>query len=110
MVLRKNINLFLVLLMLGAQLAIAQHASLHFTERDYVAYHQENHNEGTPQALEICQLCISAKASSFAVVQDDVIVYNLSVEAYYKAQLTQYYIKQQISHGYLSRAPPFFLI
>ena len=117
MAMRKHINLFLVLLMLGAQLALAQHATVHFAEQQEIvnAYmHQSGHDSPSghhgPHLKVVCQLCLFSKGISHTITPVS-IVFNGPVEiSAYKTPLAQSHITRQSSHGYLARGPPAFLI
>jgi len=106
MTVRKNISLLLIMLLLGAQLALAQHATVHFTDHGGI-HHQ--HDNDSPQVNELCQLCIFAKGFAHGLSPDDAVLHADFLISSYRVPVAHNYLKRQESQGYLSRGPPAFL-
>ncbi len=108
---RSTINLVLILLMLGAQIALAQHATVHFTDHGHSAqHHHDDNKEGTPQTGELCQICILNKNIAHALTPDAFIREVVVTQSAYRVPFAQNHITRQASQGYLARGPPLFLI
>ena len=111
---RRKINLFLILCMIGAQLALAQHATVHFALEGYgeihATQHQDNGHHHKPQADKFCQLCLFAKGlahaltSEAAIVPPDVFKIGIIFPAILDVPV------RQNAKLYQARAPPAFLI
>ena len=111
MVTRKYIKLLLILLMLGAQLALAQHATVHFTDHGHIeTHHDHSDHGGTPKAGELCQICVFAKSFANTAIPDGVLIPAALMDSSYHVPPAQNHITRQASHGYLARGPPSFLI
>ena len=64
MTFRKHIGQFLIIvLLLGMQLAIAQHATVHFTEEGLTSVHhqEQDKQDHKPHSSKLCQLCLLTK-------------------------------------------------
>lgn len=63
MTFRKHIGQFLIIVLLGMQLATAQHATVHFAEEGFApAHHQEEDKQDhKPHSSKLCQLCLLTK-------------------------------------------------
>jgi hypothetical protein len=110
MAMRNNIHFFMILLLLGAQLALAQHASVHFTDHGHETHHEHEEAEDERYADELCQICIFSKGLTSGLPLDGSYVTTLLARTSYKVPFAQNYITQQASSGYLARGPPSFLI
>lgn len=116
MTFRKYIGQFLILMMLAAQLALAQHATVHFLEDQHIgiAFQQTGDsapapNHHGPEKDKICQICLLAKGFShislFAVAEIPVVVH----PAAFVFPAAQEVPVPATSFSYEARAPPAFL-
>ena len=111
----KNMAAIFVAIMLLAQIGIAQHNSVHFTDHGHYEYVHDDHNHDNHQdhkknARETCQICLLAKSLSSGLVAThaEIPAPVLSVHRALKS-------RDQIAHNYQygfynPRAPPVFLI
>lgn len=110
----KVFHFIILLVMMAAQLSLAQHMSVHFTAHDH-AYghdiqHEQEHGHERPSTNELCQLCIFAKGFAHALTAEQNILHTLLPAHSYQPPAVQPHITQHPLHGYLARAPPSYLI
>lgn len=120
MALKTQINLFLILLLLGTQIVLAQHAAVHFTGNGHAIHHdthehnpEDNHNHSDHeqphrQTGEICQICFFGQALAHGAMPDDRTDVFTRYGALYAIASNQNHIRRPTSHEYLARAPPSF--
>ena len=103
-----------VAIMLLAQVGIAQHNVVHFTDHGHYEHNHDEHNgdenERKKTASESCQICLLTKSLSFGLIANhtDLPVSALSSHAALKSH-DRILINHQ--HAlYNPRAPPAFLI
>ncbi len=111
---RSTILSFVLLVMMMAQVGLAQHATVHFTDHSHIDYHHNDGNDGDQDQHkntdEACQICLSAKAFSHGLLGDqDSALIAIAYTQTIAVQAGQHY--RQIKRGlYNPRAPPTFLI
>jgi hypothetical protein len=108
----KHIAATLLAVMLLAQVGVAQHRSVHFTDHSHYEHHQNkdydsNHNK---QSEEICQICLSSQILSMGLI--DFQIYLPEPVAFWDdlPQSEAYVLKKTPDAPYNPRAPPIFLI
>lgn len=74
MTFKRYLGQFFILMLLTAQLALAQHATVHFLEDQYAVSHEHHADHSQPSKDKICQVCLFAKgfAHSDLVAGNDV--------------------------------------
>ncbi len=118
MTFRKHIGQFLILVMLAAQLALAQHATVHFLEDETIVslVHADSgvntidRNEADKQkADKICQICLYSKSFSHTIFASGIFLHITSLSAALIApDLPVFHVHSQCSTN-RARAPPVFL-
>lgn len=117
---QKHINLFLILLMLGAQLALAKHTTVHFAEEQaaIVAIHahdgdhspiNHDHDSDSPQVTDLCQFYLFAKDCGHTLTPESFVFSAPAVADIYRVSPKKH-TREQTAHRYFARAPPVFLI
>ena len=114
MTVRKTINLFLIVLLLGAQLAIAQHASVHLTIESGRALYEHNHQDAPDHQKhqndhDLCQLCLLTQSFTQLVTFAGPALPVPSVtvsDSYLFANAV--FMEQGNPASYAARAPPSF--
>lgn len=121
MIVKKHLYLLLILLMLGAQIGLAQHATVHFTDHGHISHaehhdhddhgvHEEPDGNTAPETAELCQICIFAKSLSYSFAPEDITL-PVTLTAHSDTPLlSQNCPSQESRHRYLARAPPAFLV
>ncbi len=116
MAFRKHIGRFLVLVMLTAQLALAQHATVHFLEDRTIAA-QADTGSGPDKPADhdktgkdkVCQICVSAKGLSHSVLSGGAsIPAPQTMEGFIAPDAHDAHVSF-IAHSYQARAPPVLL-
>lgn len=112
MTLRKHIGQFLILLMLVAQLALAQHATVHFLEDQYKTAQHQNHDPAQTDRHDkskSCQICVTAKELGHLLTSADMAAVVTLLAAIFMVWPLRRNIKPLPVAFYSSRAPPSFL-
>ncbi len=66
---KKNVAAIFVLIMLLAQIGIAQHNVVHFKGHGHSEHHHDDHNDDHKKNVsETCQTCLLVKSLSFGLV------------------------------------------
>lgn len=105
---RQGLNHFLLLLMLAMPLALAQHASVHFSEGAHRPAHQQEDHGSDSARDEICQLCLLSKALSHGLVQSGPDVLIPDVSEFLTSLPYTLVLARQCPSSYSARAPPSF--
>lgn len=105
---RKHVSLLLVLLLLGAQLALAHHASVHFSAHGHIEL-EDGHDDHDPQARERCEQCIFAKSLAHALGAGDVTIKNVLQAKKFQLAVPETLYANRTFRPYRARAPPAFL-
>ncbi len=107
----KNMAATFVAIMLLAQIGIAQHNVVHFTDHGHYEHsHDDNDGDHKKSASEACQICLLTKSLSLGLAPDyvDLTISVLSAHAALKSH-DQIITNHQYAF-YTPRAPPIFLI
>lgn len=114
---KKQIAQFMLVMLLGAQLALAQHAAVHFATEGHIGIHTEQGSDGKsnpgpnkPQSDKLCQICLLAKSFSHIVLNSPALVPQTVFEFSFIFPPAQEVRVQAIASAYQPRAPPAFLI
>ncbi len=115
---RKQIAQLVFVLLLGAQLALAQHATVHLTPEGHAGFHVEHgsNNNGhggdhnKPRSDRFCQICIFAKSFSQALLGAPAFVPESAFKLAFVFPPPQDMRVQALTRAYQPRAPPVFLI
>lgn len=107
---RKTLAPVFIVLMLLAQLALAQHATVHFQEDQYASHQQHGDNgSGEPDKSKLCQICITAKQLHDIFSHADFVLLAL-VLAYALSLLPERITRTHaVTSSYSARAPPILL-
>lgn len=107
----KSIAAIFVAIMLLAQIGVAQHNAVHFTDHSHYEHNHDDHNdEHEKNASENCQICLLTKSLSFALFSDSdsfVISAFLGGDSFCHDDQV---ITADHCRSYNPRAPPVFLI
>ncbi len=106
----KNVAATLMAIMLLAQIGLAHHSTVHFTDHSHYEQADEERNNHGKQAQESCQICLVVKSLSLGLIGDDVSV---SPAVTVNSKIAENYnntINRNIRLSYNPRAPPVFLI
>jgi hypothetical protein len=95
---------------LGTQIALAQHAGVHFSSHESFHSHESGNDQNAPDSKELCQICLSGKIYTSALKPNGIELKIVLSRAAYEIACKSAHIRQQTSHAYLARAPPSFLI
>ena len=60
----------LMVVMLLAQIGVAQHSSVHFTDHGHYGHNHDDHEKHDQNATENCQICLITKSLSFGLASD----------------------------------------
>ncbi|MCC6598309.1 MAG: hypothetical protein IT559_05935 [Alphaproteobacteria bacterium] len=116
---RKNIAPILLALIVLAQFALAQHSTVHFSEKDHAGFHlahsvdHEDHGSDqnkSPYTNKLCQICLFAKSFSHALLSNPALISHDTFKVIFVFPSTQDVRVQAIASAYQPRAPPIFLI
>ena len=117
MAFRGYTNSFLLLVMFLTQLALAQHAAVHFAPEGHtiaLAEYGDGGNDHSPhkkqQSDKICQLCFFAKNFSQVVLAGSTLISQGVFEPSFIFSPAQNMHVQAIARAYQARAPPSLLI
>ena len=118
MTFRKHIGQFLILVMLTAQLALAQHATVHFLEDETIVsvvnadsgVNTIDRNDADKHKADIlCQICLFSKGLSHTVLASGITLHILFPSAdIIVPDLPVFHVYAQLSAN-RARAPPVFL-
>lgn len=103
----------LALVMLLAQVGVAQHASVHFTDHGHYEHSHDGHDHGDENnktAQENCSICLLTKALGFGIVPEQALVYASLSSDHGLFQGYDLFVSNQQLQPYNPRAPPTFLI
>lgn len=111
---RKYIGWFLVFIMLGLQLVLARHATVHFAETGYLSASSGSQSAPSPvpdkqDHDKICQVCLFEKHFSDTILSakadiTHAVPYTVDVAPAFDTLVARHEI-----HAYLSRGPPALL-
>lgn len=112
---RRNINSILLAFMVLAQLALAQHSTVHVTEQIQIASYEHTDNghdvpTKAPTHDKKCSICLLSKSFSYALSQAGVLPVVLNVESVVFAADYSFLSVRQVYRANGARAPPSFLI
>jgi hypothetical protein len=110
MAMKKYIQGFLVFVLMGLQLALAQHATVHFVEDEPLmisgGQHQPPADPDKHDRDKICQICLFEKNYSFVLVSPSAVI-SLAVSGMAYAVLPLPVLHtQEAASAYYSRGPP----
>jgi hypothetical protein len=107
MIYRKGLNQFLLMLMLAMQIALAQHATVHFMDGTHnTPVHQQQDPE--PDKDKLCQLCLLSKHFTKILTPAGLDI-PAPVDTFsQKAAFLQSIITSGNTSPYIARAPPIF--
>jgi hypothetical protein len=115
MIFRKYFGQFLILMMLAAQLALAQHATVHFLEDQHIGIaFQQSGDPATPQKHhgpekgKICQACLLAKDFSHTSLSAAAEIPAVVYPAMFVFTAAQEIPLLSTSFSWEARAPPAF--
>lgn len=107
MAFKKDIGRFLLVVMLAMQVALAQHATVHFTEGTHnnPVHQQQDHQ---PDKDKLCQLCLFSKNFTKILTSAGLdILAPMDAEIQKTGLLQSIFISSDPS-PYIARAPPAF--
>ena len=105
-----------VAVMLLAQIGIAQHYTVHFTDHGLYEHHYDDHAEDDTNsdhkknASEACQICLLTKSLSLGIVPSDVYLSARVISTHTFAKTHDQRNTPAKYASYNPRAPPAFLI
>lgn len=106
----KHVSAILMAIMLLAQIGIAQHAVVHFTDHGHYDHSQGDHGDHKKNASEDCQICVLTKSLSLGLASEkaDLAVHVVAGHAFKKSH--DHIVNNHRYALYKPRAPPVFLI
>ena len=105
----KFLNLCFILLLVGAQIVLANHSFIHILDNaNDIQHEQDEHDESATELL--CQLCLSTKLLAFTILPIEA-GFNLDIfDRVYEIARINSFIYSRNTQEYLARAPPTLLI
>ncbi len=105
----------LLAIMLFAQIGIAQHSTIHFTdhghyEQSHGTHDHHDHRENNKNASESCQICVITKSLSLGLIVKNTELKSRALSKHTHVEKHNDIISRSLYKAYNSRAPPTLLV
>jgi hypothetical protein len=108
----RNFSAILIAILLLAQIGIAQHSTIHFSDHTHYehANHNDEHDEHDNELSKECQTCLIIKSLSISLDSNQAMLTNIARVDLHFLKIPTQPLKNITLHSYNPRAPPVFLI